>query len=79
MTIAELTKLLQEKFPKGQVKVRDLTGTLDHFHVEVVDPGFAGKSLIEQHKMVHAAMGAHLTTSIHALEIKTATPKQNSP
>jgi stress-induced morphogen len=35
---------------------------------------FAGKSLIEQHKVVHAAVGAHLTTTIHALKIKTSVP-----
>jgi stress-induced morphogen len=76
MTVAELTRILQDKFPGGKVQVRDLTGTSDHFHVEVVDPVFAGKSLIEQHKMVHSAVGAHLTTTIHALQIKTAAPKQ---
>ena len=30
-----------------------------------------GKSLIEQHKMVQNSLGKHLTTTIHAVDIKT--------
>jgi stress-induced morphogen len=74
MTTTALAKLLETHFPGARVTVRDLTGTSDHFYVEVVDPVFAGKSLIEQHKLVHQAVGAHLTTSIHALQIKTRVP-----
>ena len=71
MTVEGLQALLQEAFPGGQVKVWDLTGTSDHFGVDVASSRFEGKSLIEQHKMVHAAVGQHLTNSIHALQIKT--------
>lgn len=74
MTTTQLEKLLRERFPGAQVAVRDLTGTSDHFAVDVTSPEFAGKSLIEQHKLVHQAVGAHLTTSIHALQIKTRVP-----
>ena len=52
----------------------NLTGTSDHFDVDVVSPAFEGMSLVEQHKMVHEACGIHLTTTIHALQIKTRTP-----
>ena len=74
MTIERLKEMLQEHFPEGLVKVFDLTGTSDHFHVEVTSTAFEGKTMIDQHKMVHAACGKHLTTSIHALQIKTNTP-----
>lgn len=74
MTEAELKQLIEGHFDQAQVNVRDMTGTMDHFEVEVVSPVFAGKSLIDQHKMVHAAVGQHLTTTIHALKIKTRTP-----
>lgn len=75
MTVLELKRLLEGHFPDGQVRVTDLTGTSDHFGVEVVSTAFAGKSLIEQHKMIHTAVGEHLTRSIHALQIKTSTPQ----
>lgn len=74
MTIERLKSLLEENIPDSTARVQDLTGTMDHFAVDVVSPVFAGKSLIEQHKIVHAAVGDHLTREIHALQIKTSTP-----
>jgi stress-induced morphogen len=41
----------------------------------VVSTAFAGKSRIDQHKMVQAALGEHLTTTIHAVQIKTQVPE----
>lgn len=74
LTVSAVQKLLEESFPDGNVRVIDLTGTSDHFGVEVVSSRFEGLSLIEQHKLVHAAVGTHLTQAIHALDIKTRTP-----
>ena len=74
MTCEQLKELLETEIPDSQVKVFDLTGTSDHFEVQVTSPVFEGKSLIDQHKVVHAACGMHLTTTIHALQIKTSTP-----
>jgi stress-induced morphogen len=69
-----LKALIEAGIDEATVQVRDMTGTSDHFDVEVVSPAFRGKSIIDQHKMVHAAVGEHLTTTIHALQIKTRTP-----
>ncbi len=71
MTTTQLQMLLAERIPDSQVAVRDLTGTSDHFHVQVVSPVFAGKSLIDQHKIVHAACAEHMGGAIHALQIVT--------
>ena len=70
----EVQEMIEAAFPDGKVHVHDLTGTSDHFGVEVVSERFEGLSLIEQHKLVHAAVGEHLTEAIHALQIKTSTP-----
>lgn len=74
LTPEALKTLLEEKIPDSRAVVTDLTGTMDHFGVDVVSPVFAGKSLIEQHKIVHQAVGEYLTREIHALQIKTSTP-----
>ena len=71
MTTTQLQMLLSERIPDSTVSVRDLTGTSDHFHVEVVAGIFEGKSLIDQHKIVHAACAEHMGGAIHALQIKT--------
>jgi stress-induced morphogen len=74
LTIAAVKKLMTDSFPDGEVRVVDLTGTSDHFGVDITSTRFDGLSLIEQHKLVHAAAGEHLTNEIHALDIKTRTP-----
>lgn len=74
LTVAAVKKLITDSFPEGEVKVVDLTGTSDHFGVDVTSTRFEGLSLIQQHKLVHAAVGTHLTNEIHALDIKTRTP-----
>ena len=74
MTTDQLRHMIEQAIPESKVHVTDLTGTSDHFGVDIVSPAFEGKTLIEQHKMVHAACGQHLTTTIHALQIKTSTP-----
>ena len=75
LTTTEVQKLIEASFPDAAVEVADLTGTSDHFDIKVSSKAFAGKSRIDQHKMVHAALGEHLTTTIHAVQIKTHVPE----
>ena len=73
----ELLRLLIEAgIPDARVAVRDLTGTRDHFRVEVASSAFAGKSLVEQHQMVYAAVGNELTNAVHALSVHTSVPEE---
>jgi len=58
-------------FPGARVEVTDLTGTQDHFQAVVVASEFDGKSRIEQHKMVYAALGELMGGPIHALALST--------
>ena len=45
-----------------------------HFEAVVVSPAFAGKSRIEQHRMVMDVFAGELGGAIHALSLKTKTP-----
>jgi BolA family transcriptional regulator, general stress-responsive regulator len=64
--------LLEGAFPDGTVDVVDRTGAGDHFHVTVVSPAFAGLGLVQQHRLVNAALAAPLADgSIHELRITT--------
>ena len=47
-----------------------------HFAAVVVSPAFEGKSLVAQHQMVYDALDGHMTTDIHAMEMKTYTPEE---
>ena len=57
--------------PDAQVEVTDLTGTEDHFQAVVVARAFDGKTRIEQHKLVYAALGDLMDGPIHALALST--------
>lgn len=46
----------------------------DHLAAEVVSPAFEGVPLVQQHEMVYDALDGHMTTDIHAIELKTRTP-----
>ncbi len=63
--------LLVAAFPGARVEVTDLTGTEDHFQALVVAAAFEGKSRIEQHQMVYAALGDLMKGPIHALALTT--------
>jgi len=57
--------------------VEDLTGGGDHLAIEVTASQFTGKRLIDQHRMIHAALQhklAPVSGEIHALQIKTLVP-----
>lgn len=72
----QLKSLIEAGIPDAQVTVRDLTGTRDHFGVQVISPAFSGKSLVEQHQMVYRAVGSELTNAVHALQIHTVVPQE---
>ena len=64
--------LLMEAFPEGVVDVEDRTGGGDHFQVTIVSDAFNGLSLIQQHKLVNAALASPLADgTIHELRIRT--------
>lgn len=71
LSVDDVKNLIEQGIPRSSAEVTDLTGTSDHFGVTVTSPEFAGKSLIEQHRMVQKSLGKHLTTTIHAVDIKT--------
>jgi BolA protein len=47
-----------------------------HFAVRIVSPAFAGKSLVQRHRMVYEAMGELMQHEVHALTIKAETPNE---
>ncbi len=67
-----LTALIRSAMPDAQVEIHDRTGTMDHFNVRVVSGHFAGKTLIEQHRLVYDALKDALRDGrVHAVELKT--------
>jgi BolA protein len=49
-----------------------------HFTVTIVSTHFAGKTLVQRHRMVYDAVGNLMQDAIHALSIKAHTPEEFS-
>jgi stress-induced morphogen len=70
--LAEVKGMIEAALPGAEVEVVDETGAGDHLQATVRAPQFAGRSRIEQHRLVRAAVRTRMDDgSIHALSIKT--------
>ena len=73
----EIEQRIRERFPGSEISIRDLTGTADHWQVTVVAPAFAGKPMLEQHRMVKGLFEAEIASgALHAFSLKTYTPEE---
>jgi acid stress-induced BolA-like protein IbaG/YrbA len=53
----------------------EVGGDGQHFEAVIVSPAFRGKSRVQQHQLVYAALGERMRAEIHALSITTLTPE----
>ena len=72
-TAEEIKQRIEAAIPGASANVEDYTGGGDHFRATVSSPTFAGRSRIEQHKLVYAVFGDEIGGPIHALSLKTQT------
>ena len=54
----------------------EVEGDGQHFTATIVSPSFAGKSRIQRHQLVYAALGDRMREEIHALSMKTLAPEE---
>ena len=54
-------------------------GGQTHFRVYIVSEAFRGKSRIERHRMINAALAAELQGGVHALAIHASAPGEPTP
>ena len=72
--LAELKEMIEAALPGAEVEVIDEGGG-DHLLAVVNSAAFAGKTRIEQHRMVKAAVRERFDDgTIHALSVRTSTP-----
>jgi acid stress-induced BolA-like protein IbaG/YrbA len=51
-------------------------GDGEHFQALVVSDEFAGRSRVQRHQLVYAALGDRMREEIHALSMRTLTPQE---
>lgn len=71
-TAEDVKARIEAAIPEATAEVESADNV--HFSARVVSSAFAGRSLIEQHRMVYAAFEGELGGDIHALQLKTETP-----
>ncbi|MFQ5468823.1 MAG: BolA family protein [Gammaproteobacteria bacterium] len=71
MQSVDIKKMIEQGITGCQASV-DGDGT--HFEAIVISSDFEGKTKLEQHRMVYAALGDNMKDAIHALSIRTYTP-----
>lgn len=76
MSPGEIEALIKEGIPDAKVRIEDLRGDGDHYAAYIESATFAGKSRVQQHQMVYAALQGKMGGDLHALAIQTATPEE---
>tara|TARA_X000000950_G_scaffold105575_1_gene133005 strand:+ start:1211 stop:1441 length:231 start_codon:yes stop_codon:yes gene_type:complete len=71
MDLKEIEKFIKEAMPDASVEIQDLAGDGNHYSAIVSSSQFAGKSKIDQHKMVYNSLKGRMGNELHALAIKT--------
>jgi stress-induced morphogen len=65
---------IRASLPDAEVTLKDLTGTEDHWEAQIISTAFEGKSLIQRHRIVMAALAEEMKGPIHALTLDVKTP-----
>ena len=71
MDLKEIEKFIKEAMPDASIEIQDLAGDGNHYSATIISSQFAGKSKIEQHKMVYNSLKGRMGNELHALAIKT--------
>ena len=69
----QIKSWIQEGLVCAHVEVR---GDGQHFEAVIVSPAFSGKSRVQRHQLVYAALGDRMRAEIHALSMQTYTPEE---
>ena len=73
VTPDQLKTWIESGFNAADVSVE---GDGHHFEAVIVAQEFAGKSRIQRHQLVYAALGDKMKAEVHALSMKTLSPDE---
>jgi stress-induced morphogen len=76
MDAREIERMIKEALPDATVEIRDLAGDGDHYAATVVSSAFKGKTRVQQHQLVYAALKGNMGGVLHALALSTSAPQE---
>ena len=71
LKLEEIRSLIKESMPDAEITINDLAGDENHYSATIKSKIFAGKSKIEQHKLVYNALKGKMGNELHALALNT--------
>ncbi len=74
MTAEDIEKLIKDGLPDAEIEIIDLAGDGDHYKAIITSALFEGKSRIQQHQLVYAALKGNMGGVLHALALETRLP-----
>lgn len=75
MIASDIEALIKQAMPDAIVTIDDLAGDGDHYAATVISSAFTGRSRVQQHQMVYAALQGRMGGALHALALNTSAPK----
>ncbi len=74
MDSTTIEQMIRDGLPDAEVTVTGDDGV--HFEAEVISPSFQGLTTLKRHRLVYATLGKLMGNEIHALGLRTDTPKE---
>jgi len=71
LKLEEIKILIKKAMPDAEIVIKDLAGDDNHYSATIKSKLFAGKTKIEQHKLVYKALNGKMGNELHALELNT--------
>ena len=72
MTAPDIERFIKDALPDASVEIKDLAGDGNHYAATVKSAAFKGKSRVQQHQMVYAALKGNMGGVLHALALTTS-------
>jgi len=70
----DIIDMIKAALPDADIELTDLAGDNDHWKAIIISQAFEGKSRIQQHQMVYAALKGNMGGVLHALALETRVP-----
>jgi stress-induced morphogen len=72
MQAHEIEEMIKAALPDAVVQITDLAGDGDHYAATIVSSAFKGKTRVQQHQIVYAALKGEMGGALHALALSTS-------
>ena len=75
ISAGEIEQMIKDAMPDAEVRIDDLRGDGDHYAAFISSSAFKGKTRVQQHQMVYAALQGCMGNELHALALQTSAPE----